>query len=86
MFSITEHVAKTERHTTFYFACGRGNGPLLIFVPQLARALDQLAAPADRVLRAWAFVLSRRTCRAMTVSRSIRATWNYAIEASVRGT
>jgi hypothetical protein len=86
MFSVTEHVAKTEQHTTFYLACGRENGPLLIFVPRLARALDQLAAPAAVPCELGPFVPSRRTCRAMAVSRSIRATWSYAIEESVRGT
>ena len=29
---ITEHVAKTSRHTSFYLACGATNGPPLIFV------------------------------------------------------
>ena len=29
---LTEHVARSERHTTFYLACGPRDGPLLIFV------------------------------------------------------
>jgi pimeloyl-ACP methyl ester carboxylesterase len=29
---ITEHVARTQRHATFYLACGPENGPLVIFV------------------------------------------------------
>ena len=29
---ITEHVARSERHTTFYLACGAADAPLLIFV------------------------------------------------------
>jgi pimeloyl-ACP methyl ester carboxylesterase len=29
---ITEHTAKTERHTTFYLAAGPESGPLIIFV------------------------------------------------------
>lgn len=29
---ITEHIVKTERHTTFYLAAGPSDGPLLIFV------------------------------------------------------
>ncbi|MBV9250525.1 MAG: alpha/beta hydrolase [Acetobacteraceae bacterium] len=29
---VTEHVAKSARHTTFYLACGRIDGPLIIFV------------------------------------------------------
>ncbi len=31
-FHVTEHVAKTERHTTFYLACGAEDAPLMIFV------------------------------------------------------
>jgi pimeloyl-ACP methyl ester carboxylesterase len=29
---ITEHTAKTPRHTTFYLACGAQDAPLIIFV------------------------------------------------------
>ena len=29
---ITEHTVRTERHDTFYLACGPPNGPLMIFV------------------------------------------------------
>ena len=32
IFPVTEHVAKTERHTTFYLACGAQDAPLIIFV------------------------------------------------------
>jgi len=31
-FPVTEHVAKTQRHTTFYLACGAEDAPLIIFV------------------------------------------------------
>lgn len=31
-FTVTEHVTKTPRHTTFYLACGPADGPPLIFV------------------------------------------------------
>ncbi len=31
-FPITEHVAKSERHTTFYLACGPSEGTPIIFV------------------------------------------------------
>jgi pimeloyl-ACP methyl ester carboxylesterase len=31
-FGITEHVAKSPRHTTFYLACGGAHRPLVIFV------------------------------------------------------
>ncbi|MBT3535681.1 MAG: alpha/beta hydrolase, partial [Rhodospirillaceae bacterium] len=30
--TMTEHVVKTDRHTTFYLAAGPEDGPLLIFV------------------------------------------------------
>src|SRR5216684_2923381 len=30
--SVTEHTAKTNRHTTFYLAAGPENGPLIIFI------------------------------------------------------
>ncbi|HEX4098912.1 MAG TPA: alpha/beta fold hydrolase, partial [Caulobacteraceae bacterium] len=29
---MTEHVAKSARHTSFYLACGPEDGPLVIFV------------------------------------------------------
>ena len=32
LFPITEHVAKSSRHTTFYLACGAAQRPPLIFV------------------------------------------------------
>jgi pimeloyl-ACP methyl ester carboxylesterase len=31
-FPITEHVAKSPRHTSFYLACGPEDGPLIVFV------------------------------------------------------
>jgi pimeloyl-ACP methyl ester carboxylesterase len=31
-FPITEHVAKTKRHTTAYLACGAADAPLIIFL------------------------------------------------------
>ena len=31
-FPITEHVAKTARHTSFYLSCGATDAPLIIFV------------------------------------------------------
>ena len=31
-FPITEHVAKSTRHTTFYLSCGSTDAPLMIFV------------------------------------------------------
>ena len=30
--TITEHVSRSERHTSFYLACGPEDGPLLVFV------------------------------------------------------
>jgi len=32
MFPVTEHVAKSKRHTSFYLACGAADGPPIIFV------------------------------------------------------
>ena len=32
MFPVTEHIAKSARHTTFYLACGGAHRPVLIFV------------------------------------------------------
>ena len=30
--AVTEHVAKSDRHTSFYLACGPEDGPLILFV------------------------------------------------------
>ena len=32
LYPVTEHVAKSARHTTFYLACGEQDAPLVIFV------------------------------------------------------
>ena len=40
-FPVTEHVLKTDRHTTFYLACGANDAPLIIFVhgwPELSHS------------------------------------------------
>ena len=42
MYAITEHVARTQRHTTFYLACGAVDATPLIFVhgwPELSISL-----------------------------------------------
>jgi pimeloyl-ACP methyl ester carboxylesterase len=31
-FKVTEHILRTQRHSTFYLACGPEDGPLIIFV------------------------------------------------------
>ena len=31
-FPVTEHMARTERHATFYLSCGAKDAPLIIFV------------------------------------------------------
>jgi len=31
-FPVTEHVVETDRHRTFYLACGAEDGPLIVFV------------------------------------------------------
>ena len=32
LLSVTEHIAKSARHTTFYLACGGAHRPVIIFV------------------------------------------------------
>jgi hypothetical protein len=32
MFPVTEHVLRTDRHTTFYLSCGAADATPLIFV------------------------------------------------------
>ncbi len=55
--SITEHTAKTDRHTSFYLAAGPEDGPLIIFVhgwPELSiswrHQLPALAALGFRAI------------------------------------
>src|ERR1700730_8588271 len=55
--SITEHTAKSDRHTTFYLAAGPENGPLVVFVhgwPELSiswrHQLPALAALGFRAI------------------------------------
>jgi pimeloyl-ACP methyl ester carboxylesterase len=56
IFPVTEHVAKTERHTTFYLACGAQDAPLIVFVhgwPELSVSWrHQLPCFADLGFRA----------------------------------
>ena len=54
IFPITEHFTKSDRNSTFYFACGPGTGLLIIFVhgwPDLGyrHQLSCLAPPSDSV-------------------------------------
>ncbi len=56
-FPITEHVLKTDRHTSFYLACGDVNAPMIIFVhgwPELSHSwrhqLPVFAALGFRVI------------------------------------
>jgi pimeloyl-ACP methyl ester carboxylesterase len=57
-FPITEHVVRTERHTSFYLACGPDNGTPLIFVhgwPELSLSWrHQLACLGSLGFRAMA--------------------------------
>jgi hypothetical protein len=32
IFPVTEHIAKSARHMTFYLACGAVHRPVMIFV------------------------------------------------------
>jgi len=56
-FPVTEHIARSSRHTSFYLACGAENAPLIIFVhgwPELSiswrHQLPCFAALGFRVL------------------------------------
>ena len=55
-FPVTEHVAKTARHTTFYLACGGEGRPVIVFVhgwPELSISWrNQLACFASLGFRA----------------------------------
>ena len=56
IFPVTEHVAKSARHTTFYLACGAADAPLIVFVhgwPELSFSWrHQLRCFADLGFRA----------------------------------
>jgi pimeloyl-ACP methyl ester carboxylesterase len=56
IFPVTENIAKTERHTSFYLACGAEDAPLLMFVhgwPELSLSWrHQLPCFADLGFRA----------------------------------
>jgi pimeloyl-ACP methyl ester carboxylesterase len=56
MFPIIEHVARTDRHRTFYLSCGAEDAPLIVFVhgwPELAISWrHQLPCVADLGFRA----------------------------------
>jgi pimeloyl-ACP methyl ester carboxylesterase len=56
IFPVTEHVAKTDRHTTAYLACGADDAPLIVFVhgwPELSYSWrHQLRCFADLGFRA----------------------------------
>ena len=51
IFPVTEHVAKTDRHTTAYLSCGADDAPLIVFVhgwPELSHSWrHQLRCFAD---------------------------------------
>ncbi len=56
MFPVVENILKTDRHKTFYLACGVEDAPLMIFVhgwPELAISWrHQLPCFADLGFRA----------------------------------
>ena len=56
IFPVTEHFAKTDRHTTFYLSCGADDAPLIVFVhgwPELSISWrHQLPCFADLGFRA----------------------------------
>src|ERR1700752_5277765 len=55
-FPVTEHIARSPRHTTFYRACGAQDAPLIVFVhgwPELSVSWrHQLPCFADLGFRA----------------------------------
>jgi hypothetical protein len=51
-FPITEYVAKSQRHASFYLACGKRRDPDHLSA-RLAGAVYLLAAPASGVQRPW---------------------------------
>src|SRR5215467_469751 len=56
MFPTTEHIARTDRHRTFYLSCGAEDAPLIVFVhgwPELSISWrHQLPCFADLGFRA----------------------------------
>ena len=83
IFPVTEHVAKSARHTTFYLACGAESAPLIIFVhgwPELSISWrHQLPCFADLGFRAVAPDM-RGYGRSSVYARHE----DYALEHSVR--
>ena len=82
IFPVTEHFAKTDRHTSFYLACGAHEAPLIVFVhgwPELSLSWrHQLPCFA-----ASAFAPSRPTCAATAARACYPRHEDYALEHAV---
>jgi len=82
IFPVTEHFAKTDRHTSFYLSCGAEDAPLIVFVhgwPELSHSWrHQLRCFADLGFRAVA--PDMRGYGRSTVHRTFEA---YTMEAIV---
>jgi pimeloyl-ACP methyl ester carboxylesterase len=82
LFSVTEHFAKTARHSSFYLACGPESGPLIIF----AHGWPELSHSWRHQLRCFAALGFRCVApdmRGYGRSSVYRAHADYALEHSV---
>ncbi|MGA8749890.1 MAG: alpha/beta hydrolase [Pseudolabrys sp.] len=83
IFTIMEHVAKRNNHTSFYLACGAADGPLIIFVhgwPELGHGWRHQL----RCLAALGFRCIAPDMRGYGRSSTYSADGDYAIEHSVQ--
>ena len=73
IFPVTEHIAKSQRHSSFYLACGVSDATPIIFLhgwPELSISWRH----SFQRLPALASAPSRQTCVVMGARASIRAT------------
>jgi len=83
LFSMTEHFTKTDRHASFYLACGPETGQLIIFVhgwPELSHSWRHQL----RCFAALGFRCIAPDMRGYGRSSSYRTHADYALEHSVR--
>ncbi len=82
-YPITEHVAKSSRHTTFYLACGPADGTLIVFVhgwPELSLSWQEQL----RCFGALGFRAVAPDMRGYGRSSVYRQTSDYALEHAER--
>ena len=82
LFPVTEHLAKTARHASFYLACGPETGPLIVFVhgwPELSHSWRHQL----RCFAAFGFRCIAPDMRGYGRSSSYRTHADYALEHSV---